>query len=189
MDGHNQKLLPDSVMQELFPEDNELDEESVFVAKCKKMSAWGIGAERVIILSTHCIYLLSSKELRQKMEIKKLDFYIKSVTSKEFILYDNTGKDNRLSFDERDQFLDFLRMRYAALEKKRTLKVYGINNDSLKAFRTQVSPGFDNTPDDKYRLEKEEIQCAADLKAKKAGGGVLPKAKVLEQNEFDFDFE
>lgn len=123
------------------------------------------------------------------MEIKKLDFYIKSVTSKEFILYDNTGKDNRLSFDERDQFLDFLRMRYAALEKKRTLKVYGINNDSLKAFRTQVSPGFDNTPDDKYRLEKEEIQCAADLKAKKAGGGVLPKAKVLEQNEFDFDFE
>ena len=64
MDGHNQKLLPDSVMNELFPEDNDLDEESVFVAKCKKMSAWGIGAERVIILSTHCIYLLSSKELR-----------------------------------------------------------------------------------------------------------------------------
>jgi hypothetical protein len=51
-------------MMALFPEDNELDEESVFVSKCKKMSAWGIGADRVIILSTHSIYLLSSRELR-----------------------------------------------------------------------------------------------------------------------------
>ena len=60
------------------------------------------------------------------MEIKKLAFYIKSTTSKEFILYDTAGKDNRLSFNERDQFLDFLRMRFASLEKTRTLKVYGI---------------------------------------------------------------
>jgi hypothetical protein len=91
------------------------------------------------------------------MEIKKLNFYIKSTTSKEFILYDNQGKDNRLSFEERDQFLDFLRMRFASLEKNVTLRVYGIGQDSLKAFRTAATPGFDNTPDDKYRMEKEEI--------------------------------
>ena len=167
MDGHNQKLLPDSIMLELFPEDNDLDEESVFVSKCKKLSAFGIGSDRIIILSTHCIYLLSSKELRQKLEIKKLDFYIKSLKSNEFILYDVNGKDNRLSFEKRDEFLDFLMNRFASLEKKRTLRVYGINKDKLTEFKSSSTPGFDNTPDAQYRLEDVEIKCHADMKAAK----------------------
>ena len=43
MDGHNQKLIPDTIMREIIPEDNELDEEALLVAKCKKISTWGIG--------------------------------------------------------------------------------------------------------------------------------------------------
>ena len=43
MDGHNQKLVPDSVMNMIFPENNDLDEEPLVVQKCKKISNWGIG--------------------------------------------------------------------------------------------------------------------------------------------------
>jgi hypothetical protein len=119
----------------------------MFVGKCKKLSAFGIGSDRIIILSTHRIYLLSSKEVRLKMDIKKLDFFIKSLKSNEFILFDVNGKDNRLSFDKRDEFLDFLMNRFASLEKKRTLKVYGINKEKLTEFKASSTPGFDNTPD------------------------------------------
>ena len=43
MDGHNQKLVPDNILRELFPEDNELDEEPLHIAKGKKFSNWNIG--------------------------------------------------------------------------------------------------------------------------------------------------
>ena len=72
MDGHNQKLVPDSIMREIFPEDNKLDEEPLFVAKCKMISNWGIGKDRVLILSTHHIYLLSTREIRKKVSISEM---------------------------------------------------------------------------------------------------------------------
>ena len=42
MDGQKQpKLVPDSIMRELFPDDG--DEDELFTGKCKKISSWGIG--------------------------------------------------------------------------------------------------------------------------------------------------
>ena len=63
MDGHHEKLIPDSIMRTLFPEDG--DEEPLFVDKVKKFSNWGIGQDRVVVLSTHVIYILSTKEVRK----------------------------------------------------------------------------------------------------------------------------
>ena len=64
MDGHGGALIPDNILEEMFPDDNELDESAMHISKCKKLSNWGIGQDRIIILSTHSIYLLSQKEVR-----------------------------------------------------------------------------------------------------------------------------
>ena len=46
--------------------------------------------------------------------VKQLDFYIKSNSSFEFILYDQQGNDTRLLFPERDDFLNMLRMMFVS---------------------------------------------------------------------------
>jgi|TARA_B110000285_G_scaffold35641_1_gene38312 hypothetical protein len=44
--------------------------------------------------------------------------------------------------------------------KDRTLKVYGIEKDSLKAYITSSNKvAFDNTPDESFRLHDEEMKC------------------------------
>jgi hypothetical protein len=45
---------------QLVPEDNPLDEEVLFVAKAKKLSNWDIKQDRIIVLSTHHLFLLST---------------------------------------------------------------------------------------------------------------------------------
>jgi len=35
-------VVPDELIEELFPEDNELGEDMLFSSKCKKISGWGI---------------------------------------------------------------------------------------------------------------------------------------------------
>jgi hypothetical protein len=43
MDGANQTLVPDWLMEKTFPEDSEIGEEPLHIDKCKKISRWGIG--------------------------------------------------------------------------------------------------------------------------------------------------
>ena len=43
MDGHGGALIPDNILEEMFPDDNELDESPMHISKCKKLSNWGIG--------------------------------------------------------------------------------------------------------------------------------------------------
>lgn len=143
MDGHNQKLVPDTVMNMIFPENNDLDEEPLIVTKCKKISNWGIGQDRVLILSTHYIYLLSSREIKKKVSIHETKYVIKSMAegSREIITYFREGFDFRLSFDQTEDFLNMLKLRYASLSPKTTLKVYGVPNSSLKDY---VAPAKKN---------------------------------------------
>jgi hypothetical protein len=162
MDGNNQKLVPDTVMNKIFSVNNDLDEEPLLVTKCKKVSNWGIGQDRVIILSTHYIYLLSSKEIKKKVSISETKYLIKSLTesSKEIIIYFREGFDFRLSFDQTEDFLNMLKLRYASLSPKTTLKVYGVPNNTLKDYVAPAKKNqfiFDAAPEDKYRLFNEEI--------------------------------
>jgi hypothetical protein len=167
MDGHNQKLVPDQIMQSLFPQDNDLEEEPMIVSKCKKISNWGIGSDRVIILSTHYIYLLSSREIKKKVSISEVKYFIKSTIAacKEILLFFREGYDIRLSFDESEQFLNLLKLRYASLSPKTTLKVYGVPNSTLKDY---VAPAnktrayIDVAPEEQYRLLNEEIPGSLD---------------------------
>ena len=105
MDGHNQKLIPDDILREIIPEDNDLNEETMLVAKCKKYSSWGVGHDRVIIMSTHFIYLLSTKEIRKKASITDMSYAIKSNASKEILLFFKEGYDMRLVFEESNELI------------------------------------------------------------------------------------
>ena len=42
MDGHNSTILPDAYLEELFPDDNDLDESMMQCVKCKKLSNFSI---------------------------------------------------------------------------------------------------------------------------------------------------
>ena len=133
--------MPNAVLQELFPEDNELDEEPIIIAKCKKISRWGINQDRVIILSTHHIYLLSAKDLRKRVPISHLKYIIKSTVSKEVILYWDGEYDFRIQFEERDDFLSMLKLRFASFCPTKHLKVFGIDKESLKEFKSMTKKG------------------------------------------------
>ena len=54
--------------------------------------------------------------------------------------------------------------------KDRTLRFYGIPKDSLKQYITAGNKhGFDNTPEEQFRLEDEELMSQSDAKALKEG--------------------
>lgn len=52
-------LVPQKVLDAMFPEDNDYDETPMFIGKAKKISRWNIAQDRILILSTHFIYLLN----------------------------------------------------------------------------------------------------------------------------------
>ena len=161
MDGANQTLVPDWLMEQIFPEDSEIGEEPLHIDKCKKISRWGIGQDRVVVLSTHCVYILSTKDVSKKVSIEELKYIIKSTMSKELLLYFDTDFDMRLICETRDEMLDLLKLRFAKFCPKKHLKVYGIPEESLKKYKASKQRGssyaFDCEPESKFRLRKEEI--------------------------------
>jgi hypothetical protein len=195
MDGHNQKLIPDQIMKDIFPEDNDLEEEPMFVSKCKKISNWNIGQDRVLILSTHYIYLLSTKEIRKKVSITDVKYFVKSLDtkSKEMLLFFREGYDFRLTFDGLEEFQNLIKLRFTSLSPKVTLKVYGVPQASLRDFVAPTKKGhytFDASPDDGCRLYNEEIPGTTDRTHSANFDMKKPKdKKQQDQDPNNFVFE
>lgn len=128
-------LVPQKVIDTLFPEENEYDETMMMSCKCKKISRWNIAQERILILSTHFIYLLNEKhEVRKNQGISTLKYIVKSMASLEILLYFTDETDIRLQTDAADKelFLQMLKLRFANLCPKVNLKVFGVPEESLK---------------------------------------------------------
>ena len=95
------------------------------------------------------------------MWIKDLVYYVKSTKSNEFLLvFKVQGEtvDLRVSSEDRDELLDFTKLRFANLAPTKGLKVFGVPESSLKNFKNSGKQQYDNEPEDKYRLKDEEIQ-------------------------------
>ena len=107
----------------------------MFESKCKEISRFGLPKDRVLILSTHCIYILTIKEVHKKIQISELKYIIKSTVSNELLLYFDSDYDVRVRFEEREQMLSFLKMRFANLCPNKHLKVYGIPEDRLNKYK------------------------------------------------------
>lgn len=159
-------LVPQKVLDTLFPEENEYDETMMFNSKCKKISRWNLAQDRILLLSTHFIYLLNEKyEIRKNQGISTLKYIVKSMTSNEILLYFTDETDIRLQLDDMDKdlFQQMLKLRFANLCPKVNLKVFGVPEESLKQYRSMNvafasnAYAFDNEPADIYRIRDEEI--------------------------------
>ena len=158
----------------MFPEDNEYDETMMFQSKCKKISRWNLAQERILLLSTHFIYLLNDKyEIRKSQGISTLKYIVKSTNSLEILLYFTDETDIRLQLetDDKELYLQMLKLRFANLCPKVNLKVFGVPEESLKQYRSMNvafasnAYAFDNEPADIYRIRDEEIQTQKEYDA------------------------
>ncbi len=132
MDGYNQQVIPDSVLLKIIPENNKLDEEILLVQACKKVSRWGINQNRQVILSTHFIYLIDKTVRKQKISINELKYIVKSKKNDQFILYFLNEQDLCLVVKNKDEFINYLKLRFANFCPNTHLKVYGVPEDNLK---------------------------------------------------------
>jgi len=131
MDGHGGKLIPDSIMKDLFTDDDE----AMFISKCKKISTWGIGSDRVIIMSENYLMLLTQRDIDKREDIRSVNYCIKSNSSNEVLIHFINNTDWRLVFEKRDELLDLLTARFPSFEKKRTLRQYAVPEASLRAYK------------------------------------------------------
>ena len=94
------------------------------------------------------------------MSLTGLDYVVKSMMSKEFILHFTEGEQLRVCLEGREDLLLLLKMRFTNICPKKGLRFYGIMQQSLKDFKQgNAKHGFENEPDEKYRLKDEEIQA------------------------------
>lgn len=64
MEDINYELVPQELIKELFPNNDEKGSESVhFIKKCVKFNRYGMKQGRILVLSTHGLYLVNGKRL------------------------------------------------------------------------------------------------------------------------------
>lgn len=127
------------------------------MSKCKKYNRYGISQERVFALGTSKIFLFGNKKIHTKCGLTDLIYVIKSMMSKEFIMHFDHGESVRIVLEDREDLLLLLKMRFMNVCPNKGLRFYGITNSSLKEFKGNSNHGFDDAPDEKFRLKKEEI--------------------------------
>ena len=116
--------------------------------------------DRVVICSPLSVYLVSSKKLHTQMMIKELRYIIKAQQSKEFILQFGGGNDIRINLMEREELINLIKQGFKKVCPGKGLKVYGIQQPSLKEFKsTNKNHNFDVEPASKFRLINEEIKA------------------------------
>lgn len=91
-----------------------------------------------------------------------MKYIIKSIRKTEVIVYFTNESDILIEFkndNEKDEFLNILKLRFASLCPKIHLKVFGVPSNTLKEYRSQGGKGyaFENEPADVYRIKNEEI--------------------------------
>jgi len=73
----------------------------LFIDKVKKISGWGIKQDRILLLSTHEIYVLKpgSFDVKEKIPISQLRYMIKCAKNNEVLLYFEGHFDMRFIFE------------------------------------------------------------------------------------------
>jgi hypothetical protein len=133
---------------------------------------------------------LSSKEVSKKFPISELKYYIKSTVSEELLLYFESGYDLRVIFEDREEMLSYVQMRFANLSPNKALQVFGVPEQTLKKYKSSNTKGeggfaYDVQPAGKFRLRDEEIQTQDEVDAQSS----MHTMEFSDQNPNDFAFE
>ena len=154
-------LVPQDLIAELFPKNNEGKNESVmYIGKCAKFSRYGMKQDRTLIMSTEGVYLLTGRRVSARHVFSELHCIVKSLHSKEFVLCFVNSKDLRLYLEEREELLDVIKLRFANRASEQDLKVYGVPVPQLKDY-SSTNPTFSAEPEEKYLLKDESVLSAA----------------------------
>jgi hypothetical protein len=80
-------LVPAELINELFPKNDIKGAETVYyIDKCIKFNRYGFKQDRIMILSTHGLYLINKVRLSQKVMYEELNSIVKAMQSKEFVM-------------------------------------------------------------------------------------------------------
>lgn len=160
MEDVDYSLVADSLIKQLFPKNNEGKNESViFISKAKKFNRYGIAQDRICILSSMGIYLVTNAKCHTRCLLSDLKWIVKARMSKEFVLCFTNNVDLRLTIEDREDLLQLVGLRFANLCPNQGLKVFGVPSANLKEFRN-TSAGFEAEPEDKYLMKDESIISA-----------------------------
>ena len=105
------------------------------IVKCKRISSVGFRHDRILILSTHNLYMVGTKGATKKFPINELKYLVKSLTSYEVLLYFEQNYDTRFILDSRDELIAYLNLRFAQLCPKKHLRMYGAPEENLKKYK------------------------------------------------------
>ena len=163
-------LVTVAMLKALFPKADQGEESKMYEAAVKKFNRYNISQDRILVSSEDFVYLLGKNKIHTKIGINELNYIIKCTQSSELIMrFQIDNMDIRMSFigedpeEQREDFLLYLKMRFANLVKNRALRFYGINEPNLKNYKQGA--GFKNTnnseaPAEEFRLKEEEIATA-----------------------------
>ena len=87
MEDINYDLVTAELIKEIFPSNNVANGESVhYIKKCTKFNRYGMRQSRILILSTHGLYLINGPKLSQKVMFEETSAIVKALKSKEFVM-------------------------------------------------------------------------------------------------------
>lgn len=92
------------------------DQEPVLFSNLvKKVNAWSLKQERVLILTYKYLYNFKKKQLKRKIDIKDIAAVIKNLkNSNEFTIHVPSEYDYRYMTDKREDFLNLLKLAHSS---------------------------------------------------------------------------
>ena len=98
--------------------------------------------DRIILLTTHQILIVYEGglelEIKSRLDIKYLSYVIKSLKSNEILLNFQTKNMSQMHLvlnEDLEEFFDLLKLRWINFNPFKTLKVYGVPEESLLQYQ------------------------------------------------------
>mmetsp|Transcript_4066 Transcript_4066/g.6087 ORF Transcript_4066/g.6087 Transcript_4066/m.6087 type:complete len:144 (-) Transcript_4066:1288-1719(-) len=124
--------------------------------------------DRVIVLTSHQILIIYEGglelEVKSILDIKYLDYVIKTNgdTANEIMLCFNNRQKSCMHLvlnEDLDEFFDLLKLRWINFNGNKTLKVFGVPENTLLQYHTAGSKSYNiqNMPPEETRLREEEV--------------------------------
>ena len=109
-------------------------------ADVKKVSTKGIKQDRILILSTHKVYIIKktilSYEKNRELAIKDLECFVKMKDTNEILLQFAGQEDLQLIFEEKEDFLDLIRNMFRKFQPNAILKAFVMTDkENLNDYR------------------------------------------------------
>ena len=117
-----------------------MNELTMMKADVKKVSTKGIKQDRILILSTHKVYIIKktilSYEKNRELAIKDLECFVKMKDTNEILLQFAGQEDLQLIFEEKEDFLDLIRNMFRKFQPNAILKAFVMTDkENLNDYR------------------------------------------------------